>query len=133
MTDVPLWRLYLLRTTYLIVATGLGVEVWPGIVHHVRPWQLMQGVVSCVLGAVGLLAVLGLRYPLQMIPLLLFELAWKSIWLGVVALPLWSAGTMDADTWDTASACLMGVIFLVAILWRYVVANYVLKRGDRWR
>ena len=88
MTDVPLWRLYLLRTTYLIVATGLGVEVWPGIVHHVRPWQLMQGVVSCVLGAVGLLAVLGLRYPLQMIPLLLFELAWKSIWLGVVALPL---------------------------------------------
>ena len=131
MTDVPLWRLYLLRTTYLIVATGLGVEVWPGIVHHVRPWQLMQGVVSCVLGAVGLLAVLGLRYPLQMIPLLLFELAWKSIWLGVVALPLWSAGTMDADTWDTASACLMGVIFPVAIPWRYVVANYVLKRGDR--
>jgi hypothetical protein len=68
-----------------------------------------------------------------MLPLLLFELVWKSIWLLVVALPLWSVGQMDAGTSETATACLMGVIFLVVIPWPYVFANYVLKPGDRWR
>jgi hypothetical protein len=68
----------------------------------------MQGFVCCVLGAVSALALRGLRYPLQMLPLLFFELVWKPIWLIVVAVPLWSAHQMDAKTWETAFACLMG-------------------------
>ena len=132
-TPVSLWRLYLLRAMYLIIVVGLGIEIWPGIIHHQTPWELMYGVVQCVLAAVSLLAILGLRYPLQMLPLLLFELVWKSLWLLVVAVPLWSAQQMDARTWETAIACLMGVIFLIAIPWGYVWANYVMKPGDRWR
>jgi hypothetical protein len=112
---------------------GLGVDVWPGIIHHEKPWGLMLGVVQCVLAAVSLLALLGIRYPLQMLPLLFFETVWKSIWLIVVAIPLWSAHQMDAKTWETAVACLMGVIFPIVIPWRYVAANYVMRRGDRWR
>lgn len=133
MTQVSLLRLYALRATYLLVVVGLGIEIWPGIIHHEKPWTLMQGVVYCVLAAMSALSVLGLRYPLQMLPLLFFELVWKSIWLVVVALPLWSAHQMDAKTWETAAACLMGVIFPVVIPWPYVFANYVMKRGDRWR
>jgi hypothetical protein len=69
-----------------------------------------------------------------MLPLLFFELVWKSIWLIVVALPLWSAHQpMDAKTSETVLACLMGVIFPIVIPWRYVFSNYVMKRGDRWR
>jgi hypothetical protein len=40
---------------------------------------------------------------------------------------------MDENTWATASACLMGVIFPIVIPWSYVIANYVMKPGDRWR
>ena len=132
-TQVSLLRLYALRATYLLLIVGLGIDIWPGIIHHEKPWGLMLGVVQCVLAAVSLLALLGLRYPLQMLPLLFFELVWKSIWLIVVAVPLWSAQQMDAKTWETAVACLMGVIFPIVIPWRYVVANYVRRRGDRWR
>jgi uncharacterized membrane protein len=132
MTQVSLWRLYALRATYLFVAVGLGVEIWPGIIYHYRPWELMQGVVCCVLAAVSVLAVMGLRYPLQMLPLLLFELIWKSIWLAVVAVPLWLTHQMDAQTWSTAAACLLGVIFPFVIPWRHVFENYLMKRGDRW-
>ena len=133
MNDVSLFRLYALRAAYQLIAVGLGVTVWPGVIHHARPWELMQGVVSCVLAAVALLAALGLRYPLQMLPVLFFEMLWKSIWLIVVAWPLWSAGRMDANTLETVNACLMGVIFPFVIPWRYVWANYVAKRADRWR
>ena len=93
----------------------------------------MQGVVQCMLGALSALAVLGLRYPLQMLPLLFFELAWKGIWLLVVALPLWRAGEMDAGTTASAYECLMAVVFLIVIPWRYVIANYVVRPADRWR
>lgn len=130
---VSLWRLYALRAAYLLIVVGLGIEIWPGIIHHAKPWTLMQGVVNCMLGAMSALAILGLRHPLRMLPLLFFEMTWKALWLVVVALPLWSAGPMDAGTSETVFACLMGVVFPIVIPWRYVFANYVTGRGDRWR
>ena len=133
MTEVSLWRLYALRAGYLLLVVGLGLMIWPGIFHHDKPWELMQGVVHGMLAALSALAILGLRYPLKMLPLLLFELAWKAIWLIVVALPLWRAHAMDADTLETANDCLMAVVFLIVIPWPYVWATYLGARGDRWR
>lgn len=131
--EVSLFRLYLLRALYLLIVVGLGIMIWPGVIHHDKPWQLMQGVVVCMLAAFSALSVLGLRYPLQMLPLLLWELAWKSIWLLVVALPLWRTGHMDQATWETTSECLMVVIIPFVIPWRHVFAHYLKKPGDRWR
>ena len=133
MNQVSLLRFYALRAGYLLLVVGLGMVIWPGIIHHERPWTLMQGVVHCMLAAMSALAILGLRYPLQMLPLLFFEVVWKLLWLIVVALPLWSAHQMDADTLETANDCLLVVVFLIVIPWPYVFANYVMKPGDRWR
>jgi hypothetical protein len=132
MTEVPLWRLNALRAGYLLLVAGLGAVVWPGIIHHDRPWELMRGVVHCMLAALSALAILGLRYPLRMLPLLFFELAWKSIWLIVVARPLWSAHRMDADTMETAMECLMAVVFVAVIPWRYAISMYLATGADRW-
>lgn len=132
MSEVSTFRLYLLRATYLLIFVGLSVEIWPGLLHA-KEWDLMRGVVSSVLAAVSILAAVGIRYPLAMLPLLLFELIWKSIWLIAVALPLWSAGQLNGQTWETVKACLMGVVIAPLVIpWRYVVANYVKKPGDRW-
>jgi hypothetical protein len=134
MTEVTTFRLYLMRALYLLILVGLGITIWPGIVHHSTTVKLMDGVVSSILGAVAILAAFGIRYPLQMLPVLLFELAWKSIWLIAFALPLWSAHQMDAATRETLAACLMGIVVLpIAIPWTYVLANYVRKPGDRWK
>jgi hypothetical protein len=134
MKPVSLSRLYVLRGTYLFIVMGLGLTVWPAVLHHTPTWPLMSGVVCSLLAAVSLLAALGIRYPLQMLPLLLFELIWKSIWLISVALPLWAAGKMDARTLSTVFDCLLGIVLLpIVIPWGYVVLNYVKQRGDRWR
>ncbi|WP_038487870.1 hypothetical protein [Collimonas arenae] len=134
MNDVSLFRLYLLRALYLLIVVGLGaVVIWPGFISHHKPWELMEGVVQCMLAAFWLLAILGLRYPLLMLPVLLWELAWKSIWLIVVAAPLWSSGQMDDATLAMAITILWVVIVPFVIPWRYVFVHYVQKRGDRWR
>jgi hypothetical protein len=114
---LPLWRLYFLRFGYLVIGFGLALTQWAGVVRDHDSWPLMEGVVDCLLVAMSLLAFLGVRYPVQMLPLLLFESLWKLIWLGVVALPQWINHQMDAATRDIANACLWVVIVLAVIPW----------------
>ena len=137
MNEVSLFRLYLLRALYLFIVVGLAIVRWPDvidqIIHQEKSWELKEGVVICMLTAFSVLLILGLRYPLQMIPLLLWELVWKSIWLIVVALPLWTTGQMDEATLETAYNCLYVLIIPFVIPWRFVFEHYVKKRGDRWR
>jgi hypothetical protein len=132
MTEVSTLRLYLLRACYLLLVVGLGLTIWPLILHHAPNWERMHSVAACLLGALCVLSVLGLRYPLRMLPLLLFEAAWKAIWLSAVALPLWLAHRMDAATTETAIECLMAAIFLVIIPWGYVYRTYLTATGDPW-
>jgi hypothetical protein len=81
-----------------------------------------------------LLAALGIRYPLQMLPVLLFELVWKTIWLIIIGFPLRSADAFTAATASTWNDNIAGIVIcLVVIPWGYVYANYVKKPGDRWR
>jgi hypothetical protein len=68
-----------------------------------------------------------------MIPLLLFELIWKTIYLVAFALPLWSAHQITDAAAQDIQACLMVVIFIPLIPWRYVVRHYIMQPGDRWK
>jgi hypothetical protein len=134
MHDVSRFRLYLLRAYYLLLAVGLGLMIWPRLISHTTAWALKNGDTFGLLSGVQLLAILGLRYPLRMLPLLLFELTWKSIWLLTIAVPLWRANEIDPGTAESIKACGMGVIIsLVAIPWDYVAAKFVREAGDRWR
>jgi hypothetical protein len=126
-------RLYLLRAMYLLIVVGLGVQVWPGIVNAPPNLEHLRTVVRALLGGITLMALIGLRYPLKMLPLLFFELAWKTLWVLVFGLPAWRAGTMDADMHETFVACLMGVVLVPLVLpWGYVWRQYVRAPGDRW-
>ena len=132
-TGVSLFRLYTLRVSYLILSLGLGIEIWPAVIHHTSRVAAAHGIQLGLLAGIGATAVLGLRYPVQMLPLLLFELIWKAIYLIAFALPLWSAHEVDAATAENVQACMMAVIFVPLIPWRYVFVHYVLRRGDRWK
>ena len=130
---LSLFRLYTLRISYLILSLGLGVYIWPAVVHHTSDVAVAHGIQLGLLAGLGATAMLGFRYPVQMLPLLLFELIWKTIYLIAFALPLWSAHEVDAATAEDIQACLMAAIFVPLIPWRYVFAHYVLRHGDRWK
>jgi hypothetical protein len=133
MNEVSVFRLHLLRAMYLLFVVGLGIYVWPGMLDLGKRWELAEGwQSSSMLAAFSLLCVLGLRYPLQMLPMLLWELAWKTLWLLIVPLPQWMAGRLDESLKPTIFACSWVVLVYIAIPWRYVFAHYIKARGDRW-
>jgi hypothetical protein len=117
---------------YLLMAVGLGITIWPGIlvpgdVSH------MGSVVRSMLGGLALMALWGVRYPIAMLPMLLFEFMWKVIWVVAFGLGPSLSGQMDADRQETLFACLMGVLLVpIAVPWGYVVRQYVSAPGDRW-
>ena len=133
MPELSLFRLYTLRVCYFILAAGLGVYIWPVVVHHTSDLATTEGIRIALLAGLGATAVLGLRYPVQMVPLLLFEMIWKAIYLIAFALPLWSAHQINEAVAEDIKAVLMVIIFIPLIPWRHVFAQYVLKRGDRWK
>jgi hypothetical protein len=123
-------RLNVLRALYALIVLGLAAFVWPAFLARLPDPEHYHGIVMTMLAAFSILCAIGIRYPLQMLPLLLWELLWKSMWLLLVALPRWRAGTMDAATIQTATDCSVVVLVLLAIPWGYVQRTFV-KRPAR--
>jgi hypothetical protein len=133
MNEVSLFRLYVLRAVYLYIVVGLAVYLWPGVLDPEKHWELNEGLASCMLAAFSLCCLLGLRYPMQMLPVLVWEVVWKTLWLVIVPLPQWMAGHIDESIKPTIFAVSMVVLVYLAIPWRSVFGHYVQARGDRWR
>jgi len=132
--ELPLYRLYLLRAMYLLIGLAEGMQIWPAIVHHAHVWDFWHGVGMSFLGGLTLLCLLGLRYPVRMMPLLIFELTWKVIWILAAWLPLYLAHQLDPVTADQAFAIFLGPVLVPIVLpWGYIWKNYVIAPGDRWR
>ena len=72
-TQLSATRLNLLRIAYLVLVVGLGIFIWPTILDASAPMASDRAVVVSMLGAMSAMAVLGLRNPLAMVPILLFE------------------------------------------------------------
>ena len=133
MIELSAFRLNLLRAVYLLITVGLVFSVWPQLFSPPKAGSLWRGVGCSLLAAVSILTAAGIRYPLTFLPILFFEMIWKSIWLVFVAYPLWSSGQMDAANSETARDCLTAIIIPIVIPWRYVWMNYVKKKADKWR
>jgi hypothetical protein len=124
-------RLVVLRTVYALIVVGLALFIWPTLIAQLPAPAHYHGIVMVMLAAFSILCALGTRYPLQMLPMLLWELLWKSMWLLLIALPRWLAGTMDSATTQTMIDCVAVVLVLFAIPWGYVVRHYGRGPGAR--
>jgi len=131
-SDPSLTRLHLMRAGYLLIGGGLALVKWP-LLPDVATLPLYEGMTLCILTAMSLLAFLGLRYPVKLLPLLLFESVWKLIWLALVALPEAIGGGLDTVMTETVISCSLVVVILAVTPWPYVWRHYMRATGDRWR
>jgi hypothetical protein len=132
---LPVYRLNLMRIGYLVMAVGLAVVViWPEFIQvRVASLPVFEGVVAALLAAMSLLAFLGLRYPVQLLPLLIFESLWKLLWLGAVATPHLIAGDMTEEMGTVLGSVALVVVIIAVTPWDYVWKRYVVAPGARWR
>ena len=132
MTDISPLRLFLMRLMYLVIALGAGSMIWPLILQAGSSASHMAGVAWALLGTIALLCWLGIRQPTRMLPILLFELTWKVIWLAFFAFPSWRDGTLSPAMRTSVFETSVGLILLFVIPWSHVWKTYVAARGEPW-
>ncbi len=113
----------------IIVAGGLGLVI---IIAPSTATSLLgvscdpaqYGIIGSVFFAFGVLSVLGLRFPLRFVPVLLLQLVYKLAWLIGVAIPLFLQGRLPEGEVPTVIIFVITVALdLVAIPFRYLFAR----------
>lgn len=76
---------------------------------------------------------LGVRHPIGMLPILMFEVAWKALWLALVAMPHLVAN----DLVGARESLLFSILFVVPIIavtpWDFVWKRFATTPGERWK
>ena len=128
--EVSLVRLYLMRAVALLGIWGL----LPTIQTLAEHAPMERGVHNALISGLWLMAIFAFRYPLKMVPILLFEMVWKTVWLLAFGLPQWWTGTgsprLSQDLWDIGA---FPLVVLLIVPWGYVWRHFVRAPGDRWR
>ncbi len=110
------YRLYVLGAAYLVLGLAQGLRTWPAILPHARPWNFWHGVGASFFGALTLLCLLGVRYPVRMMPLLIFESLWKRIWVPPAWLPRYLGHTLGPDIANSFAGIFPGVVIVPLVL-----------------
>jgi len=101
-----------------VAGFGLMILIAPDLLNTLLGAPSIEpsiyGIVGSVWTALGLLCFLGIRDPLKFLPLLLFQVVYKSIWYLAVWLPLLIIGQFPV--WG---------ILTVSLFWTYIVGNII--------
>jgi hypothetical protein len=120
-------NIYLLRILYLLMVVFVASDSWTAILKHQGPWDHIKALAYCVWAAYSTLAVLGLINPLKMLPIILFEIFYKSIWLIIVAYPLWAKNQLAGSPAEGMTYVFLWLpLPLIAVPWGYVFRTYFL-------
>ncbi len=122
--DVSTFRLTLVRGAFLLAAIAGCVFVLPGVI---RPDPAARGMFESMIAGLWVCAFLGLRYPLRMLPVLLFAFACTTLWLIDYGLP---RGRLGSDFLAIGSAA---IVIALAMPWGHVWRRYVREPSERWR
>ncbi len=122
-------NIYLLRALYLLMPLGAGTEAWQVIASHEGPWDHTKAVAWCVWAAYPTLSLFGLIRPLQWLPIIVFMIFYKALWLFVVAYPLWRADALAGNEAEQMAGVFIAAPLIALIVpWGYFIRNFVLLR-----
>jgi hypothetical protein len=126
------FQIWGLRLFYLLMLVMVAPDAWAALLRHQGPWDPTHAVALCVWATYPALAVFGLCRPLRWLPLMVFTIGYKSLWLAFVAWPLWKAGTLAGSAAGEIAFAFAFVPLLAAVVpWGYVWQEYVRPNAVR--
>lgn len=118
-------NIYLLRVLYVLMAVFVGKDAWTYLLTYEGSWNPLEAVTWCVWAAFSAFAVLGIFRPVKIIPIILFEIFYKILWLIIVAYPLWSTGQLQGSSAEDITHAFLWVLLpIVAVPWGHVWKNF---------
>jgi len=119
-------NIYLLRLLFLLVAVFVASDSWSAILKHEGQWDHVRAAAVCMWASYSVLSVFGLISPLRWLPIVMFEIFYKIIWLAIVAYPLWSTNQLAGSPAEGMTRAFVWVILpIVAMPWPYAFRTYV--------
>jgi hypothetical protein len=120
---VQVWGL---RLFYLLMLVFVAPDAWAALLRHVGGWDPVRAVATCVWATYPALALFGILHPLRWLPLMLFAIGYKTLWLVFVAWPLWQAGTLlESGAAEMAFAFALVPLLAAVVPWAYVWREYI--------
>jgi hypothetical protein len=120
-------NIYLLRILYFLMVFFVATDAWTTIINHEGSWDNSKAMSVCVWAAYCTLSVFGLVHPLKWLPIVLFMIFYKSLWLIIVSYPLWRTQTLAGSPAEEMTYIFIAAPFMTLIVpWRYVFKNYVM-------
>lgn len=124
---IATWRIIAIRLLFLLMAGVMGSFVWYQLLFESGDWTVTRGLAKSMLAALALLSLLGVRYPIQMLPLMIYEVTWKTVWLLLIALRSWLANKWTPDIEALFTDCIGIVLAYFFMPWRYIWVRYFLQ------
>jgi hypothetical protein len=119
-------QIYACRLGCVLIVTMLGYPSWVLLLQGGSTTDPVVAAALSMWAAFSVLAVPAFIRPLKWLPIFLFEIGFKVIWLAVVALPLWWRHELAGSPAEELTMAFATVIFpIIAMPWGYVVRTYV--------
>ena len=119
-------NIYLLRLLFLLMVLFVATDSWSSILKHEGPWDHVRAAALCMWAPYSVLSIFGLISPLKWLPIVMFEIFYKIIWLIIVAYPLWSTNRLAGSPAEEMTKAFLWVILpIVAMPWGYAFRTYV--------
>lgn len=123
--SLPTWRLHAMRGLFFLNFISLAFDNWSAIFFPEEQMGVLSGVAISFWAGFSLLNLLGVRFPLKMLPILMLQLLYKSAWILGTYLPAKGKGTVDAGIQEFFWICVAGIVLnLVLIPWGYVYREF---------
>lgn len=121
-----------MRIPYFLTGVLFLLTAWGSLIRHWGQFEPIEGVAFAFWGALSVMALFGLRYPLQLLPLLLLQFGYKAIWIAAIGYPLLARDELDEAGAELFQANVIGlVIDMIAIPWIYVFRHYLMRTFRR--
>src|SRR5438045_9597727 len=126
---VPRINIYLLRLLFTLMFLFVSYDSWSHILTHTGPWDNPNAAAWCMWGSYSVISFIGILRPLKMLPIVLFEIVYKTAWLFIVAYPLWVKNQLIGSAAEGMTRVFVWVVFPIAAMpWRYFFRTDILNK-----